>query len=54
MIRSFLDHDTFRYYLNPEGPALGSFWMNSDVVFNKIKLTNNPLDQQGHVSVFFK
>ncbi|XP_015679933.1 T-box-containing protein TBX6L-like [Protobothrops mucrosquamatus] len=38
-----------RTYVHPESPALGSHWMKEPVSFQKLKLTNNTLDQQGHV-----
>ena len=39
-----------RLYIHPDSPALGSHWMNTVVSFYKLKLTNNQLDKQGHVS----
>lgn len=39
-----------RLYVHPDSPALGSHWMNSVINFYKLKLTNNQLDKQGHVS----
>lgn len=39
-----------RLYVHPESPALGSYWMEHNVSFYKLKLTNNQLDKQGHVS----
>ncbi|KAI3389788.1 hypothetical protein SNEBB_001935 [Seison nebaliae] len=30
-----------RIYLHPDSPNTGSHWMKNDVVFNKLKLTNN-------------
>ena len=39
-----------RLYVHPESPALGSYWMDHVVSFYKLKLTNNQLDSQGHVS----
>lgn len=38
-----------RMYLHPDSPALGSHWTSQPVVFNKVKLTNNTLDSNGHV-----
>ncbi len=38
-----------RLYVHPESPALGSYWMDHNVSFYKLKLTNNQLDKQGHV-----
>ena len=39
-----------RLYVHPDSPASGAHWMTSDVTFNKVKLTNNNMDQHGHVS----
>ena len=39
-----------RLYIHPDSPALGSHWMNTIINFYKLKLTNNQLDKQGHVS----
>lgn len=41
----------YRTYLHPDSPAPGSHWMKQPVSFLKLKLTNNALDQHGHVSV---
>ncbi|XP_078522382.1 T-box-containing protein TBX6L-like [Lissotriton helveticus] len=38
-----------RTYIHPDSPALGSHWMKESISFHKLKLTNNTLDQQGHV-----
>nr|XP_020654826.1 LOW QUALITY PROTEIN: T-box-containing protein TBX6L-like [Pogona vitticeps] len=38
-----------RTYVHPDSPAPGSHWMKETVSFQKLKLTNNTLDQQGHV-----
>lgn len=40
-----------RTYIHPDSPAPGSHWMKQSVSFLKLKLTNNTLDQHGHVSV---
>ncbi|MEQ2199977.1 hypothetical protein XENOCAPTIV_018760 [Xenoophorus captivus] len=40
-----------RTYLHPDSPALGSHWMKQSISFLKLKLTNNTLDQHGHVSL---
>lgn len=40
-----------RIYFHPDGPALGSHWTSQPIVFNKVKLTNNTLDSNGHVSI---
>ena len=39
-----------RLYVHPDSPSTGSQWMRQVVSFQKIKLTNNHLDQFGHVS----
>ena len=41
-----------RLYTHPDSPALGSHWMNMVINFYKLKLTNNQLDKQGHVSQY--
>ncbi|KAL7854141.1 hypothetical protein AOLI_G00209850 [Acnodon oligacanthus] len=38
-----------RTYVHPDSPALGSHWMKQSISFLKLKLTNNPLDQRGHL-----
>ncbi|XP_066545229.1 T-box transcription factor 16 [Amia ocellicauda] len=38
-----------RTYLHPDSPAPGSHWMKQMVSFLKLKLTNNTLDQHGHI-----
>ena len=40
-----------RIYVHPDSPATGAQWMKHDVSFQKVKLTNNTMDQQGHVSL---
>ena len=37
-------------YIHPDSPALGSHWQAQPINFNKVKLTNNTLDSNGHVS----
>lgn len=38
-----------RMYLHPDSPASGSHWQAQPILFNKVKLTNNTLDNNGHV-----
>ncbi|KAM6954281.1 T-box transcription factor 16 [Aplochiton taeniatus] len=38
-----------RTYLHPDSPAPGSHWMKQSISFLKLKLTNNTLDQHGHI-----
>lgn len=40
-----------RLYIHPDSPALGSHWTSVVINFYKLKLTNNQLDKQGHVSI---
>lgn len=44
-------HMPGRLYIHPDSPAAGSHWMKQPVPFHKLKLTNNNLDQNGHVSI---
>ncbi|KAI3364515.1 hypothetical protein L3Q82_011303 [Scortum barcoo] len=37
-----------RVYIHPDSPASGETWMRQVVSFDKLKLTNNELDDQGH------
>lgn len=39
-------------HVHPDSPALGSHWMKQIVAFERIKLTNNQLDQNGYASLF--
>ena len=43
-------HVPGRIYIHPDSPASGAHWMKQPVSFHKLKLTNNNLDQNGHVS----
>lgn len=40
-----------RVYIHPDSPASGETWMRQVISFDKLKLTNNELDDQGHVSI---
>uniref|UniRef100_A0A3B4B1N7 T-box domain-containing protein n=1 Tax=Periophthalmus magnuspinnatus TaxID=409849 RepID=A0A3B4B1N7_9GOBI len=42
-----------RTYVHPDSPAPGSHWLKQSLSFLKLKLTNNTLDQHGHVSIIF-
>ncbi|MCL4160863.1 UNVERIFIED_CONTAM: hypothetical protein GTU68_048006 [Idotea baltica] len=44
-------HMPGRLYIHPHSPASGSQWMRHSISFEKLKLTNNNLDQQGHIIV---
>jgi hypothetical protein len=39
-----------RIHVHPDSPANGSTWMKQTISFDKLKLTNNQLDDHGHVS----
>ena len=39
-----------RIFVHPDSPGTGSQWMRQVVSFQKLKLTNNHMDQLGHVS----
>ncbi|KAM9331340.1 T-box protein VegT-like [Gastrophryne carolinensis] len=38
-----------RTFVHPDSPASGSHWMKDVICFQKLKLTNNTLDQHGHI-----
>ncbi|XP_039267407.2 uncharacterized protein LOC120342585 [Styela clava] len=38
-----------RIHVHPDSPAKGSHWMKQIVSFDKLKLTNNLLDDNGHI-----
>lgn len=38
-----------RIHVHPDSPAKGSHWMKQIVSFDKVKLTNNQLDDNGHI-----
>ncbi|KAK2524091.1 Tbx18 [Columba guinea] len=40
-----------RVYIHPDSPASGETWMRQVISFDKLKLTNNELDDQGHGKV---
>ncbi|KAM4809514.1 T-box protein VegT-B-like [Rhinophrynus dorsalis] len=42
-------HPPCRTYVHPDSPAPGAHWMKDVICFQKLKLTNNTLDQQGHI-----
>lgn len=39
-----------RMHVHPDSPATGATWMKQIISFDKLKLTNNQLDENGHVS----
>uniref|UniRef100_A0AAX7SXI2 T-box domain-containing protein n=1 Tax=Astatotilapia calliptera TaxID=8154 RepID=A0AAX7SXI2_ASTCA len=42
-------HPPCRTYTHPDSPAPGRHWMKQPLSFPKLKLTNNTLDQHGHI-----
>ncbi|XP_014247040.1 T-box transcription factor TBX10-like isoform X2 [Cimex lectularius] len=38
-----------RVYIHPDSPATGAHWTRQVVSFDKLKLTNNQLDDNGHI-----
>ncbi|XP_055496962.1 MAX dimerization protein MGA a isoform X1 [Leucoraja erinacea] len=42
-------HVLGRVYIHPNSPSSGSYWMRQSISFHKLKLTNNTLDQEGHI-----
>lgn len=40
-----------RIFVHPDSPGTGSQWVRQVVSFQKMKLTNNHMDQMGHVSI---
>lgn len=43
-------HMPGRIHVHPDSPAKGAQWMKQIVSFDKLKLTNNLMDDNGHVS----
>lgn len=42
-------HVLGRVFIHPESPSTGHYWMHQPISFYKLKLTNNTLDQEGHI-----
>lgn len=40
-----------RVHIHPDSPASGGQWLKQVVSFDKLKLTNNQMDDNGHVSI---
>lgn len=38
-----------RFYLHPDSPATGDYWMRQPISFHKVKLTNNPSPPSGQI-----
>lgn len=46
-------HTSGRFYIHPDSPATGVQWMKQSIMLHKMKLTNNVMDQHGHVILIF-
>jgi hypothetical protein len=44
----------YRFYIHPDSPSSGVQWMKQPILFHKMKLTNNAMDQNGHVIKILK
>lgn len=42
-----------RMHVHPDSPAKGAQWMKQVITFDKLKLTNNQLDDHGHVCLYY-
>ncbi|KAJ8399502.1 hypothetical protein AAFF_G00412140 [Aldrovandia affinis] len=47
-------HVLGRVFIHTESPSSGHYWMQNPISFYKLKLTNNTLDQEGHVILHSK
>lgn len=47
-------HNFLRLYVHPDSPFTGEQLLKQMVSFEKVKLTNNELDQHGHVSLVLR
>ncbi|KAM6061672.1 T-box transcription factor TBX22 isoform 2-T2 [Chlamydotis macqueenii] len=54
MVAGNTDHSciTPRLYIHPDSPCSGETWMRQIVSFDRVKLTNNEMDDKGHDSRF--
>lgn len=43
-----------RVHIHPDSPASGGQWLKQVVSFDKLKLTNNQMDDNGHVCIQIK
>ncbi|XP_068819033.1 T-box transcription factor TBX22 [Capricornis sumatraensis] len=51
MIAGNTDHSciTPRVYIHPDSPCSGETWMSQIISFDRVKLTNNEMDDKGHI-----
>ncbi|XP_064933463.1 T-box transcription factor TBX22 isoform X2 [Columba livia] len=54
MVAGNTDHSciTPRLYIHPDSPCSGETWMRQIISFDRVKLTNNEMDDKGHDSRF--
>ncbi|NXB98933.1 TBX22 factor, partial [Orthonyx spaldingii] len=52
MVAGNTDHSciTPRLYIHPDSPCSGETWMRQIISFDRVKLTNNEMDDKGHVA----
>jgi hypothetical protein len=46
------DEIFLRYYIHPDSPQTGAQWMKQSILFNKVKITNNPMQNSNQVNFF--
>ncbi|XP_007471602.1 PREDICTED: T-box transcription factor TBX22-like, partial [Lipotes vexillifer] len=51
MVAGNTDHSciTPRFYVHPDSPCSGETWMRQIISFDRVKLTNNEMDDKGHI-----
>ncbi|XP_060782685.1 T-box transcription factor TBX22 [Neoarius graeffei] len=51
MVAGNTDHSciTPRLYIHPDSPCSGETWMRQVISFDRVKLTNNEMDDKGHI-----
>uniref|UniRef100_A0A3P8WLZ4 T-box transcription factor 22 n=1 Tax=Cynoglossus semilaevis TaxID=244447 RepID=A0A3P8WLZ4_CYNSE len=51
MVAGNTDHSciTPRLYVHPDSPCAGETWMRQVISFDRVKLTNNEMDDKGHI-----
>nr|AAO31596.1 T-box protein 22 [Mus musculus] len=51
MVAGNTDHSciTPRFYVHPDSPCSGENWMRQIISFDRVKLTNNEMDDKGHI-----
>ncbi|KAJ8015790.1 hypothetical protein DPEC_G00029800 [Dallia pectoralis] len=52
MVAGNTDHScrTTRLYVHPDSPCSGDTWMRQVINFDRVKLTNNEMDDKGHIT----